>query len=267
MLSDFLTGIRLVLRARIPGVSGLFLLVLALAVILAAQFSGRQPATVALNVGLSLMRLLLPLILVLMVQELFSREFDRRYFLSSLAYPRSRYSFFLGRFGAIFVLLLGLLVVMAILLVLLVLQIGHGYMQGTPVGLGAHYILTIVFLGVDLLLLAALACLLAVVASTPSFVLIGTLGFMVLARSFSAVMALLAHDTTVVGNIEHYRAGVGVLSYLLPDLGALDVRMITLYGNMGFLPSDWLLLLLSSLAYVAALLALAVWALQCKRFA
>jgi hypothetical protein len=57
------------------------------------------------------------------------------------------------------------------------------------------------------------------------------------------------------------------LGYLLPDLGALDVRMLALYGKPEFLPADWPWLVLSSLGYTLALLALAVWALQRKRFA
>ena len=74
-------------------------------------------------------------------------------------------------------------------------------------------------------------------------------------------------DAGLVSNTEGYRPGLGVLGYLLPDLGALDLRMLALYGKMDFLPADWPWLLLSSLAYAFALLALAVWALQRKRFA
>lgn len=266
-LSEFLAGIRLASRARYLWLAGCSLLVLALASLLAAQFSGRQPATVALDVGLSVIRLLLPLILVLMIQELLSREFDRRYFLNSLTYPRPRYHLFLGRFFAVAVLVLGLLTVMALLLAFLVWLAGQGYVQGTQVALGYHYLVTIGFLSVDLLLLMALACLLAVIASTPSFVLIGTFGFMLVARSFAAIVDLLARNAAVVGDAESYRAGVGLLGYLLPDLGALDVRMVALYGKMDFLPGDWFWLLLSSLVYIVALLALAVWALQRKRFA
>lgn len=265
--SDFLAGLRLALRARYLWLAGCSLLVLALAALMAAQFSGRQPATVALDIGLSVMRLLLPLVLVLMAQELLSREFDRRYFLNSLTYPRPRHKLLLGRFLAVAALILGLLLVMALLLALLVGLVGQGYAQGTPVSLGLHYLVSIAFVGVDLLLLTALACLLAVVASTPSFVLIGTFGFMLVARSFAAIVELLSRDMSLVGDAESYRAGVGLLGYLLPDLGALDVRMVALYGTMDFLPADWLWLLLSSLAYVVALLALAVWALQRKRFA
>lgn len=266
-LSDLSISLRLALRARYLWLAGCSLLVLATAALLAAMFSGRQPATVALDIGLSVMRLLLPLVLVLMTQELLSREFDRRYFLNSLTYPRPRHQMLLGRFAAVAALTLGLLLVMALLLALLVAVVGRGYAQATPVALDHHYLLSIAFVGGDLLVLTALACLLAVVASTPSFVLIGTFGFMLVARSFASIIELLSRDAWVVGDAESYRAGVGLLGYLLPDLGAMDVRMVALYGSMDFLPSDWSLLLLSSLAYIVALLALAVWALQCKRFA
>lgn len=266
-LSDFLIGLRLALRARYLGLACCSLLVLAVASVLSAMFSGRQPATVALDIGLSVTRLLLPLVLVLMAQELISRECDRRYFLNSLTYPRPRYQMLLGRFAAVAALTLGLLLMMAFLLALLVGWVGEGYAQATPVALDHRYLVSIAFVGVDLLLLTALACLLAVVASTPSFVLIGTFGFMLVARSFAAIIELLSRDAWVVGDAEVYRAGVGLLGYLLPDLGALDVRMIALYGSMDFLPADWYWLLLSSLTYIVALLALAVWALQCKRFA
>ncbi|MCY1291258.1 hypothetical protein D9M70_404410 [compost metagenome] len=144
--------------------------------------------------------------------------------------------------------------------------IGQGYAQGTSVSLGLPYLIAIAGIGLDLLVLSALACLLAVVASTPSFVLIGTFGFMLIARSFAAIIDLLTRNAGVVSNAESYRSGVGLLGYLLPDLGALDVREITLYGRMELLPADWPLLLLSALIYAFTLLALAVWALQRKRF-
>jgi Cu-processing system permease protein len=70
----------------------------------------------------------------------------------------------------------------------------------------------------------------------------------------------------VVGRAEEYRNGLGVLGYLIPDLGALDIRMLALYGRAEFLPVDWPWLLLSNLAYVVVLLSLAVLALQRKRF-
>lgn len=265
-VADFSSGIRLALRARYLWLAGGVLLVVMLAAWMAAEFSGRQPATVALDVGLSVVRLLLPLVLVLMVQELLSREFDRRYFLSSLTYPRPRHGLLLGRFVTVLVLVLGLLVAAALLLGLIVGMIGEEYAQSTPIALGAPYLITVAFVGLDLLVLAALAAFLAIVASTPSFVLIGTFGFMLVARSFAAIVALLARESWVVEDAETYRSGLGVLGYLLPDLGALDVRMLTLYGQWQFLPADWPWLVLASLTYAGGFLALAVWALQRKRF-
>lgn len=264
---DFLTALRLALKAKFAWIAIGILLMVALATLLSSYFGARQPTTVALDVGLSAIRLLVPLLIVLLVQELFSHEFDKRYYLNSLAYPRDRRSLLLGRFGALFAMLLGLLLVLALLQVVLANFIGGLYPQSTPVVMGWPYLIVMAFVALDLLMLAALATLLAVVASTPSFVLIGTFGFMLVARSYSAIVELLSRDTGLVGNAEGYRAGLGVLGYLLPDLGALDVRMLALYGKPEFLPADWPWLVLSSLGYALALLALAVWALQRKRFA
>ena len=261
------TGFRLAFRARFGWLAAGSLLALTFTAFLAAQFSGRQPATVALDICLSVIRLLLPLILVLMTQDLLSREFDRRYFLNTLSYPHPRHSLLLDRFIAVALLTLGLLLLLATTLALLVWLIGQGYSQATPVALDHHYLITIAFIGLDLLLLTAVATLLAVVASTPSFVLIGTFGFMLVARSFGAIVELLTRNAFVVGDAESYRSGIGLLGYLLPDLGALDVRMVALYGKLELLPADWPWLVLSTLIYTAGLLALAVWALQRKRFA
>ena len=264
---DFLTALRLALKAKFAWMAVGVLLAVALATLLSAYFGGRQPATVALDVGFSTIRLLVPLLIVLLAQELLSREFDKRYYLNSLTYPRGRRSLLLGRFAALLAMLLGLLLVLALLQVVLVGFIADVYPQATPVAMGQPYLIVIAFMALDLLVLAALATLLAVVASTPSFVLIGTFGFMLVARSYGAIVELLSRDAGVVANTEGYRASLGVLGYLLPDLGALDIRMLALYGKPEFLPADWPLLLLSSLGYAFALLALAVWALQRKRFA
>ncbi|MEX6501681.1 ABC transporter permease [Pseudomonas zhanjiangensis] len=264
---DFLTALRLAFKAKFGWMAVGILQVVALATLLSAYFSGRQPATVALDVGFSTIRMLLPLLIVLLVQELLSREFDRRYYLSSLTYPRARSSLLLGRFSAVLMLVLGVLLILGLFQVGLVRFIGGFYPQATPVALGEPYLITLAFLALDLLVLAALATLLAVVASTQSFVLIGTFGFMLVARSYGAIIELLSSESGLVSNTEGYRASLGVLGYLLPDLGALDVRMLALYGKPEFLPADWPWMLLSNLAYAVALLALAVWALQRKRFA
>src|SRR5690606_164261 len=96
---DFLTALRMVFRAKFAWMAVGILLVMSLVSLLSAYFGGRQLATVALDVGLSTVRLLLPLLIVLLVQELLSHEFDKRYYLSSLTYPRARSVLLLGRFA------------------------------------------------------------------------------------------------------------------------------------------------------------------------
>jgi Cu-processing system permease protein len=264
---DFLNALRIAFKAKFAWMAAGVLLVGALTMLLSAYFGGRQPVTVALDVGISTIRLLLPLLLVLLAQELLSREFDKRYYLSSLTYPRARSSLLFGRFAAMLALVLGLLLALSLLQVGLLHFIAGLVPQTTPVALGQPYLIVIAFMALDLLVLATLATFLAVVASTPSFVLLGTFGFMLVARSYGGIIELLGNQSGLVSDAENYRAGLGVLGYLLPDLGALDMRMLALYGKLDFLPADWPWLLLSNLAYAFALLALAVWALQRKRFA
>lgn len=266
MSNDLAISLRLAVRARFLFIALWLVATLVTAVLLAAQFSGRQPATVGLDVGLSVIRLALPVVVVLLLQELLSREFDRKLFLTSMTYPRPRHAFLLGRFAAVWLLMAVLLLVLATSLVIMVKTIAGGYDQATPVALDYRYWITIAFIAADLGVVAALGTLLAVVAVTPSFVLIGTLGFAVVARSYSPIVALLTRDTTLVDNAQTYSSSLDLLSYFLPDLAALDVRMITLYGQMSFLPSDWPLHLSSAIAYGLGLIALATWALNRKRF-
>lgn len=263
---DSLTALRLAFKAKFLWLSVGILLAVALAMFLASYFSGRQPATVALDVGLSVIRLLLPLLIVLLAQELLSREFDKRYYLSSLTYPRGRSSLLLGRFVVVQAWVLGVLLALGLLQICLMQFFAGIYPQATPVALGWAYLTVLAFVALDLLVLTSLATLLAVVASTPSFVLIGTFGFMLVARSYGAIVELLGRDSGLVANAEGYRAGLGALGCLLPDLGALDLRMLALYGRSDFLPADWPWLVASNLGYAVALLALAIWALQRKRF-
>lgn len=266
MISDLQLGLRLAFKARFLLIGFWLLFGLVVVVFLAAQFSGRQPTTVAMDIGISLIRLLLPIIGILLAQELFSKEFERRFYLTSISYPRPRYSLLLGRFAAIYGLTMALLIAMALVLAIALMVIDQGYAQSRAVSLAAPYLITIGFIAIDVLVLCALATLLAVFASTPSFVLIGTFGFMLIARSYSGIIALLQRDSYLVGNPEQYQSSLKTLSYIIPDLGALDVRMIALYDSMSFIPPDWLLLIVSSLLYTAALLALSLWLLQKRHF-
>ena len=264
--SGYLVGVRLALRARFVFISLGVLSLVALAAYLSAQFSGRQPASVALDVGISVIRFALPLVAVLVTQEVLSKEFEGRYFLVSLSYPRARYYFLWSRFAAIFTLGCALLFLSALVLAIVVWLVSLGYEQSTPVALGWLFWLSILFVALDLLVLVSFAVFLAVSASTSSFVLVGVLGFMLVARSYSAVIELLMRSQYVVADAEVYRQGVSILSYMIPDLGSLDVRMVAIYNRIEFLPVDWLWRVCSCLIYVSGLLALSMFLFKRKRF-
>lgn len=265
MLNVFVISIRVLLRQR-------FFFFLALCVVLpcasawlAYLFGGRQPVTSALDVGLSVLRLILPFLIVFEAQDLVHREFERKFYCATLSYPLSRSNWLLGRFAAMLLAVLVSLLIVSCSLALLIKAFTLSESQATPVSLGGPYWISVAFIAVDLLVLLSVAVLLAVVASTPSFVLLGTLGFMLIARTYAAIVALLTADSGLVAHVDFYRANLGGLGYLLPDLGALDVRMIALYGRMEFLPGDWSLSVTSALVYALGFLALAVWAFQRKR--
>jgi Cu-processing system permease protein len=65
---------------------------------LSASFSPRQPQTVALDVGLSGLRITLVLFSLFWVQELVAREIERRTVLFSLTYPVPRGRYIVGRY-------------------------------------------------------------------------------------------------------------------------------------------------------------------------
>lgn len=265
--STFQLSLQILLRHKMLPLAIFAIIAVLISSMLAAEFGGRQPATVAMDVGLSILKLVLPLFMVLQAQELFSKEFDRKFYQLTLTYPTSRITWFAGRFLALLFVTVVLLVLGAGILGIEVSVISKGYTQQTPASLGVEYWLSILFIALDQLVLLALACFLAIVASTPSFVLVGTLGIMLIARSYSTILELLASTTGLVDNAEAYRSNLGLLSYLLPDLGALDVRMIALYGDMKLLPSDWPIFTGSAIFYALSLLSVTVWLFTRKQFA
>lgn len=259
VLGDIKLGIRLAWKAKLILVGFMLLFFMVLVSWMASEFSGRQPATVGLDVGLSFVRIVVPIFIALLVQEIISKEFDKKYYLDSLSYPRSRSEFFIARLLAVFFMALALLVVMAGVLSAVVLHIQMGYAQSTPVALGVEYALVILFISLDALLLVCVAGCLGVISSTPGFVLIGTIGFMMVARSYSSVLLLLGSGVEVVSNTAAYRETIGWFRYLLPDLGALDIRPIVLYSDKAFFPSDWPLLIASILFYGMMLVSFSIF--------
>jgi ABC-type transport system involved in multi-copper enzyme maturation permease subunit len=261
-LADFRLSLLLLARSRLWVVAGVLAGVLAAVAWLSGQFSPRQPATVALDIGISFIRLAVPLLGLLQIQELLAREVDRRLILTSLTYPRPRASFLIARYAAVAVVALAMTVLLCAVLAGVVSTLGAGYSQGTRVALGAPFAMVAGLIWLDVAVILAFGVVLATVATTPHLVFLAGVGFMVIARSASTIVKLLQSEgELVVRGAEWYQHGLQWVQWLIPDLGALDVRPIALYGKMEFLSASVWALIVMPLAYIIVLLAIA-----CLRF-
>lgn len=264
-LSSIRLCIDLAWKAKFWLVSSWLIATLVAIVILSAQFSGRQPATVGLDVGISFIRIYMTVLIAMLSQELLSKELERRYYLYSLSYPISKESMLFMRMISIYFIALLVLLFSMLVLASTVTFISSTYEQSKPISLGGHYLIVFSFLAFDLAVISAFSGLLAVVSKTPGFVLIGTLGFAILSRSYSSVISLLGGDRIVVDDPERYQEALSVLGYILPNLGLLDVRQVSLYGDLSFLPDNVFAVLVSPAIYLAIVILLAVWVFKKRR--
>ena len=259
--ADFRLAVLLLVRSRLWLVGGILVFLVAAFAGLSAQFSPRQPATVALDVGLSVIRLIVPFLAMFQIQDLIAREVERRLMLTSLTYPRSRTSFITARYAAVMFVSIILMIALASVLAVVVTYAGKIYGQATPVGLGLPYVITLFYVLLDIAVVLAFATALATVSTTPNLVVLGSVGFMVAARSASAIVTLLEREKELLSGAKWYHLGLQSVQWFLPDLAALDVRSIALYNKMEFMPhAPWALVLMAG-GYVTLLLTLG-----CKRF-
>ncbi|WXL25072.1 hypothetical protein WG219_17455 [Ectopseudomonas mendocina] len=265
-MADFYSSMRIVWKTVFFRIVLVLLVLMAITVFMSGFFSGRQPATVALDVGISIVRLVLPFFIVMLVHELFGREFERRLYLNSLTYPRGRGGFLCSRFVTVLIVLIFVASLLFLLVGILVWLISGWYEQSTKVDLGVGYLVVAGFVLLDALVVSSFALLLSVYASSSSFVLFSTLGFVISSRSFGSIVEMLERDSSLGFGVEGYSVGLELLHCLLPDLGALDVRMIALYGSFEFFPDDWAMIVLNCLSYTLLLLLISVAILRRKRF-
>lgn len=265
-MADFRCVLLLAYRSRMLATVALGMAAMLLIAWLGYQFSGRQPQTVALDLGISFIRVFVPVLGVLQIQDFVAREVERRLIFTSLTYPRSRSIFLLARYAAVLFLTAVTMIIFTAVLAILVKSLGGTYQQGTPVNLGGQLATSTLFSIGDAMVVIAFATFLAVVATVPNLVFLVSIGFMVVARSLSGVIQLLYADNTLVTAAEHYRAGLEWLRYLVPDLGMLDLRRAALYDQAGLLPDPLWPLIGMPLAYAVLLLALGCWKFERRQF-
>lgn len=233
---------------------------------LAAQFSGRQPATVALDVGISAIRLIGLLLVLFWCQEFLGKEVDRRTIFVSLSYPVPRSTFLLGRFIGLIALTVLAVALLGLLLLITVNLSGDGYEQSTPVDLGAPFILTLLYIALDLSVIASFGVLVSAVSTTPLLPLALGFAFAVAARSLGPVIDfLLSEGQTAREMRAMYGSMIDVVRWVVPDLSRLDIRSVALYGKW---PEELFLLPSAAMAvaYIGALMCLAVILFSRRQF-
>ncbi len=233
---------------------------------LAASFSPRQPQTIALDIGFSVLRFTLVLLALFWVQDLFTREIDRKIILHSLALPASRAAFFVGRYLSVVALASISVVILGLCLLLAVLMASPGYEQEFSVDLGIPFWLALVGIVLDVAVIAAVASAVAMISTVPVLPLAIGAAFAIGGKALGASANYLARgadgDTALVDRMGHW---VDLVSVLIPDLSRLDWRQWSVYGAA---PSAEQLLWASAMAisYAAIALILGVRALQKREF-
>ena len=266
-IADFRLAFLLLVRSRLWLVTGIVAAVVAACAWLAGQFSPRQPDTVALDVGISLIRIFVPLLGLLQIQDLLAKEVDRRLILTSLTYPRARATFLLGRYLAVVAAALIMTVVLLMVVAAVVVWAGQDYSQVSKVAIGRPYLLTGSLIWLDAIVVIAFGAALASISTTPHLVFLGGIGFMIIARSASTIIALLEREHQLLSGGELYSQGLQWVQWIIPDLAALDVRPIALYGKMELLTASPWALVLMPLGYIALLLMLACLKFERRQFA
>ncbi len=267
---DFFPNLRLALRLLIRGRLVLVVAICAALLVatawLAGQFSPRQPSTVALDVGISLIRIILPLLALLQIQDLVAREVERRLVLTSLTYPHSRAIFLVARYSAVIVAALIVTLVLCTALAGVVAWVNQVYPQATPVALGMPLAITSALIWLDVAVVVSFGLVLATISTTPHLVFIGGVGFMVIARAASTIIQLLETERDLVRGADWYHQGLQWVQWIVPDLASLDVRQIALYGKMELLTASPVALLLMPISYVIVLLLIACAIFSRRRF-
>lgn len=260
------SGILSGLRGRSIQVTFVLGLVLIAFAYLAASFSPRQPQTIALDIGFSAIRFTLVLLALFWVQELFSREIDRKIILHSLALPVSRASFFVGRYLSVVVLTGLSVVILGLCLLLAVVLASPSYEQEFPVGLGVPFWLALVGIGLDVSVVAAVASAVAMISTVPVLPLAVGAAFAIGGKALGASVDYLARgadgDAAMVDRMGHW---VDVVAWLIPDLSRLDWRQWAVYGaEPSFDHLLWATVM--ALSYGAIALTLGVHALRNREF-
>ena len=233
---------------------------------LAAQFSARQPATVALDVCISCVRFIALLMTIFWCQELVAREVERRTVFLALAYPVPRSYYLLGRYIGVVALAAVAIGILGLMTVLSAHLAGFEYVQATPINLGSGLAVTLLGILLDVAVVGAVTMLIATISTTPLLPLALGAAFAIAARGWGQAMELLRDKAASPGDLEGtLRPALDAMRWVLPDLGRLDVRAAALYDQWPTGPA-FFWTVATSVAYIVIILAFSVILFRRRQF-
>nr|WP_197053802.1 ABC transporter permease subunit [Chitinibacter sp. ZOR0017] len=198
---------------------------------LAAAFSARQPQAVALDVGISAIRIAMTLVCLSWAQELIGKEIEKRTVFFVLAYPHPRSSYVLGRYLGIITMALISLMLLTTLLIGIVHMASWGYQVPHQLQLGLPLFTNMLLMWLDLCLVTAVAVTIALASTTSLMPLLCGLGFAIAARMIGPMSNYISQGADGDEKLQaQFSPILSKLVWLLPDLDRLDVRIWPLYG-------------------------------------
>lgn len=231
---------------------------------LAADFSPRQPKTIALDVGFTGLRLSLVLLSIFWVQEFVGKEIERRLVFFSLTYPVSRAEYLLGRYFAVLALS-GLAALLLALLLLLVVLVGGGqYDQEFPVALGFPFWITVAGIWLDAAVVGAFAMFIASLSTVTALPLVLGIAFAIAGKGLGPALDYLAKGEDEALSAT-YAPIVNNIQWLLPDLSRLDWRPWPMY-SLDAAPVELVWAVVMAVGYIVTLLVLAIHLLERREF-
>lgn len=253
---------------RTNGLVGIFIVgvsILACAGLL-ASFSMRQPLIVALDLGISGIRVLGAFLALFWVQECFARDIERKTILGMFAYPVPKATYVLGRFSGLMAVALAALVFWGLGLAWLGLYADWGYADSSRPFVNWGMCLIVFGIWLDLITASAFMLLMVSLAETRLLPLFLGLGFTLAARGFGPMIDYLRFSPDADLELkEQVLPLLETIRWILPDLSRLDWREIALTGLW---PDTTVLLNSSALgvSYIALLLVAATFAYQRREF-
>lgn len=245
-------GFREVIRDRILYFIGFFALLMALAMRLLPEISVGTHQKIFLDLGLAAIGLLGVIVTIFVGTALVNKEIDKRTILVLIPKPLSRAEFILGKHLGLSSVLTVMLAVMLVIYLLLLVGMKVSF-QPLPL------IVSVIYLGLELILIAAVAIAFGVFTS-------------------SILATLMTFGVYLMGHISKDLIQLGIISknanilaitkniyLILPDLERLNFRNEAVYG---LLPSSDVLIssAIYSLVYTGVLLGISILIFSRRQF-